>query len=473
MDKAFAVTGLDSVFKPKSIAVIGASHDPQKFSGMIIPGMLQVGYKGKIYPVNPNRSEICGLKCYKSVSAVPEGPELAVIAVPSSRALQTLAECIASGARASVVVSADIIYENGDAIEEEAKLLAGAREHGMRICGPNCEGAIYLSTGTWATFLSHPSPVQGDISLITHSGGVGEFVLHKMWERKIGVNGWVSPGNEIDLQVADYIEYFARDNETRAIAVFLEAARDGARFVKAARVAFEERKPLIALKVGKSERARIAAFTHTGAIAGKYGIYMGLFQQLGIIRARNLQELVDLPLALAWEPLASGNRVAVIADSGGMAALLADTLEQEGLRMPDLEPDTRSKMAEALPPKAKPANPLDITALVGAKEVASVLESLGNIVLQDKTCDILILGTSYWPESVYYEVLEALGRLFRVARDLSKPVLPLFTAISTKNHEGLLSRASDLRLPIFLTPEGVVGSARALSEYTESVRRGI
>ncbi len=466
-------TALDSVFKPESIAVIGASHDPQKFSGMIIPGMLQVGYNGRIYPVNPNRDEICGLKCYKSVSALPEAPELAVIAVPSSRARETLIECIRSGVRASVVVSADIEYETQDSIKEEMKLLSLARERGMRICGPNCEGAIHLSTGTWATFLSHPSPVRGDISLVTHSGGVGEFVLHKMWERRIGVNGWVSPGNEIDLQVADYIEYFAQDSETTAISMFLEAARDGPRFVKAARTAFQNRKPLVALKVGRSERARIAALSHTGAIAGKYGIYVGLFRQLGIVRARNLQELVDLPLALAWEPLPSGNRVAVIADSGGMAALLADTIDQEGLPMPDLEQDTRARMAEVLPDKARPANPLDITALVGAKEVATVLESLGNIVLQDRTVDILIIGTSYWPENVYDEVVEGLARLFKVAKDLSKPILPLFTAISPKNHEELLSRASDLKLPIFLAPEGAVAGARALAEYGESRRVGI
>lgn len=464
---------LDSIFRPKSIAVIGASHDPQKFSGMIIPGMLQVGYKGKIYPVNPNRDEICGLKCYKSVSALPEAPELAVLAVPSARAKETLTECIAAGAKATVVVSADIEYETADPVREEIELVARAHQCGMRICGPNCEGAIYLAKGTWATFLSHPSPQQGDIALITHSGGVGEFVLHKMWERKIGVSGWVSPGNEIDLQMADYIEYFAKDDETKAISIFLETARNGPKFAKAARLAFEQHKPLVALKVGRTEKARVAAFTHTGAIAGKYGIYLGLFRQLGIVRAKNLQELADLPLALAWEPLPAGNRVAVVADSGGMATLLADAIDQEGLAMPELEPQTRENMAQVLPKKAKPGNPLDITALVGAKEVAPVLESLGNIVLDDKTCDILIFGISYWPETVYFDVLDALGRLYKTAKDLSKPILTLFTAISTKNHQELLSRASDLKLPIYLTPEGAVAGARALAEYGESRREGI
>jgi acetyltransferase len=467
------LSSLDPVFKPTSIAVIGASHDPQKFSGMIIPGLVQVGYKGKIYPVNPNRDEICGLKCYKSVSALPEAPELAIVAVPSARARVTLNECIAAGAKASVVVSAGIEYESGDPIREETKLVAHARQRGMRICGPNCEGAIYLSTGTWATFLSYPSPKKGDVALITHSGGVGEFVLHKMWDRMIGASGWVSPGNEIDLQAADYIEYFAQDNETKAISIFLEAARDGPRFIKAARFAFEQQKPLVVLKVGRSERARIAALTHTGAIAGKHSVYVGLFRQLGIVRAKNLQELVDLPLALAWEPLPSGNRVAVIADSGGMAALLADIIDQEGLAMPDLEQQTRAEMARVLPRKAKVGNPLDITALVGATEVASVLESVGKIILQDKACDILIFGISYWPESVYFEVLTALGRLFKTAKDLSKPILPLFTAISTKSHQELLSRASDLKLPIYLTPEEATASARALAEYGGFRREGI
>src|SRR5208282_4961411 len=303
---------LDYLFKPESIAVIGSSDDPQKFSGSIIPGMFQVGYRGRIYPVNPKRTVISGLKCYESISSLPEVPQLAIIVIPSGGVKQALSQCIKAGVKASVVFTAEIRYESGS--EEQAAILAEASNNGMRICGPNCEGAIYLKTGTWATFLSHPSPLRGEIAFITQSGGVGEFVMHKSWERQLGISGWVSSGNEMDLQVADYIEYFARDRETKAISVFLEAARDGQKFIRAARLAFNEQKPLVVLKVGKSERARTAALTHTGAIAGKYDVYMGLFRQLGIVRARNLQELVELPMALAWEPLPAGKRVGVLAD---------------------------------------------------------------------------------------------------------------------------------------------------------------
>ncbi len=432
--------------------------------------MLQVGYGGRIYPINPKRAEILGLKCYESVASLPEIPQLALIAIPAAGVKQVLADCIRAGVKASVIITAEIQYETPDPKKEQAALVEEARKSGMRICGPNCEGVIYLGTGTWATFLAHPSPLRGEIAFVTQSGGVGEYVLHKLWERQVGVSGWVSSGNEMDLQVADYIEYFAHDRETKVISVFLEAARDGPKFIAAARLAFEQRKPLVILKVGRSEQGRKTALTHTGAIAGRYGVYMGLFRQLGIVRARTLQELIDLPLALAWEPIPAGNSVAIVADSGGMAAVFADQAAQEGLSIPSLRDDTREGLAELLPSEAKATNPLDITALVGPREVATVLESIGRIILNDATCDMLILGISYWPRGVFLEVVEALGKLHKTAGDLTKPVLPVFTAVTPKSHSDLLSRAAELRLPVYLMPEAAVASARALAEYSHARR---
>ncbi|MGO9646186.1 MAG: acetate--CoA ligase family protein [Candidatus Bathyarchaeia archaeon] len=465
-------SSLDYLFKPESIAVIGSSDDPQKFSGCIIPGMLQVGYGGRIYPVNPKRTMISGLKCYESISSLPEAPQLAMIVIPSGAVKQVLSQCIKAGVRASIVFTAEIRYES-DSKQEQAAILAEAGNNGMRICGPNCEGVIYLKTGTWATFLSHSSPLRGEIAFITQSGGVGEFVLHKSWERQLGISGWVSSGNEMDLQVADYIEYFARDRETKAISVFLETARDGQKFIRAARLAFNEQKPLVVLKVGKSERAKAAALTHTGAIAGKYGVYMGLFRQLGIVSARNLQELVELPMALAWEPLPAGKRVGVLADSGGIAVLLADQIAQEGLAIQDFEDETKARLMEILGPNAKVVNPLDITALAGPREIVGILESVGESMLDDKTCDMLVFVVSYWPQHIYYEALEALGRLFKTARSISKPILPVFTAITPKTHSDLLARAAELKLPIYLSPEPAVASARALFDYSEARREGL
>lgn len=467
------LSDLDPLFKPESIAVIGASHDPEKFSGWIIPGMLQLGYKGRIYPINPKRTEISGIKCYESLNSLPEVPELALITIPATGVKRVLSDCIRLGVKASIIITAEIRYETGDASNEQIEILERARRNGMRICGPNCEGVIYLSTGTWATFLSHPSPIRGEIAFIAQSGGVGEYVLNKLWERQVGASGWVSSGNEMDLQVADYIEYFARDDETKVISVFLEAARDGPKFIRVARLAFEEKKPLVILKVGKSEHAQRTALTHTGAIAGRFGVYMGLFRQLGIVTARNLQELVELPMALAWEPLPSGNRVGVIADSGGMAAVFADQIEHEHLILPDLEEHTRGRLLKVLPPMAKASNPLDITAMVGPKEIVGVLKEAGGILLNDTTCDMLLIGVSYWPRTVFFEALEALGELHKTAKSLAKPLIPVFTAITPKTHSDLLTRAAELKLPIYLTPESAVASARALTEYSEARREGI
>jgi acyl-CoA synthetase (NDP forming) len=464
---------LDYLFKPDSIAVVGGSDDPQKFSGWIIPGMLQAGYKGRIYPVNPKRSQISGLKCYGSISDLAEVPQLALIVTPSGSVKQVLEECVNAGVRASIVITADIKFHEGDAKHEEAALVAKARASGMKICGPNCEGVIYPKNGTWATFLSHPSPIGGEIAFVTQSGGVGEFLLHKLWERQVGTSGWVSSGNEIDLQVADYIEYFAKDEETRAISVFLEAARDGQKFMHAARLAFEEQKPLVVLKVGRTEQARATALTHTGAIAGKYGVYLGLFRQLGIVRARSIQELIELPIALAWEPLPAGKRVGVLADSGGIAALFADLIAQDGLSLPDFDGDTKAKLSQVLPPKASATNPLDITALVGPKEIVGILESVGETMLAAAAIDMLVFCVSYWPSGVFDEALETIGRLHRAGKDAGKPLIPVFTAITTKTHSQLLAKAADMKLPVYLTPEAAVASARGLYEYSEARRTGL
>lgn len=452
------------------MAVIGASHDPEKFSGMIIPGLLQAGYRGKIYPVNPNREEICGVRCYRSIVSLPETPQLALLAVSGSRARETLRECIAAGVRACVVIAAEIEYETPGIQGEQAALVAQAREHGTRICGPNCEGAIYLGTGTWATFLRHASPIKGEIAFVTQSGGIAEFLLYNMWGKKVGLSGWVSSGNEIDLQLTDYIEYFVKDNDTRAISIFLEAARDGPKFIKAARLAFEERKPLVVLKVGRSERAREAAFSHTGAIAGRYGVYAGLFRQLGIVRAKNLQDLVDMPLALTRAPLPAGNRVGIVVDSGGLGALLADALEQESLTASCFDQQTRLSLTKILPAKEKATNPLDITALVSPREAAEVLHSISKTILADENCDMLIVAMGNWSEAVLFDMIEGLSK---VVRQHEKPVLPVFTAIPSTAYDKLLSRAAELRLPIYFTPEAAVSSARALYQYGEFQRNGI
>ena len=463
-------SSLDYLFKPESIAVIGSSDDPQKFSGCIIPGMLQVGYEGRIYPVNPKRTMISGLNCYKSITSLPETPELAIIAIPGEGAKQVISECFKAGVRASVVFTAGIQYDSKQAaISTEAS----SSKNRMRVCGPNCEGVIYLKNRTWATFLSHPSPRRGEIAFITQSGGVGEFLMHKSWERKLGISGWVSSGNEIDLQVADYIEYFAKDEETKTISVFLETARDGQKFIRAARLAFNEQKPLVVLKVGRSEAARLAALTHTGAISGRHDVYVALFRQLGIVRARNIHELIELPMTLAWEPLPAGKRVGVLADSGGIAVLLADQIVQEGLALHEFRDETRARLTKILGPNVKVANPLDVTALAGPQEIVRILESVGECMLSDKRCDMLVVVVSYWPRHVYFEALETLGRLFKAARRFSKPLLPVFTAITVSTHSDLLTLAADLKFPIYLSPESAVASARALFDYSEARREGL
>jgi acyl-CoA synthetase (NDP forming) len=434
---------------------------------MIIPGLLHAGFSGRIYPVNPRRREIGSLKCYSSVTEIPEETDLACIIVPSSAVRDVLIECIEKGVKAAIVVTASIDF--GDQ-EEKAKFVETARENGMRICGPNCEGVISLHSGNWATFLTHSSPVKGNISVITESGGIGEFVLHKMWERRIGLASWVSSGNELDLQVADYIEYFATDEETKAMSVFLEGARDGKKFIRAARLAAKENKPIVAMKVGTSEKGKLAVLSHTGALAGAHGVYEGLFRQLGIVGARDVQDMIDLPIALAWQPMPKGDRVGVITDSGGVSALLADCLEEEGLQIPTLSQNTLKQLSDILPPQAKAKNPLDITAAIYPADLPGIVKSVGRLFADDESCDIVVVAISYWPTDVYRETLKSLRELSHELGDVGKPILIVFTAITPGANTELFEESSAARLPLYLHPEKAVKAAKALYRYAKFSR---
>lgn len=459
-----ALEAVKALLNPSTVAVIGASKDPRKFSGTVIPNLIDGGFKGKIYPVNPRRTQILGLKCYPSVKDVPDGVSVACIVTPSRVVPRVVEECTEKEVKVSVIITSGFGETGAEGKKVQDEIMKIARRGGMRICGPNCEGFVSPVTNTWMTMYSGMKPKLGNIALVTQSGGIGEFILLHMRERGVGLSHWISSGNEIDIQISDYIKYFAQDPYTQVISLFIESVRDGERFKEAAELAAVMKKPIVALKVGKSEKANLAALSHTGALTGSDDVYTAVFKQLGVIRVFNLDELFKTPMALVWQPLLKGDRIGLVTDSGGIAGLLADALEDAGLTLPNLTDETLQKLREILPAAATPKNPLDLTAAVTPEQYCeNVINSLG-AVAGDNRVDAIIIVITWWPKSIIAKIFDGIVKKARRIRELGKPVVMCFTE-TTPTLLKIAEKAAENKIPLYIQPEKAVTAMKAMADY--------
>jgi acyl-CoA synthetase (NDP forming) len=471
-----SLEAIKSMLNPRSIAIIGASEDPAKLSGLIIPNLIRGGFKGKIYPVNPKRAKILGLTCYSSVKIVPEDVTIALIIVPRHTVLETLNECADKGIKVALILTAGFGELGAEGKKIEKEMIRLARKAGMRICGPNCEGLISMATSTWLSTMIPLKPVSGDIALITQSGGVGEYVISGLWERGVGISHWISSGNEADLNISDYIEYLVQDPYTRVIAIFVESIRDGDKFRKVAEMAAAAEKPIVALKVGKSEKGKLTALSHTGALAGSDEVYDAVFKQLGIIRVRHIEDLVTTPMAFSWQPLVRGNKVCVISLSGGIACLWADDLCDAGLELPDLSKDTLLKLKELLPHEATIKNPLDMTAVAFFQNIERLDEFVEPL---SKDCDSILL---YIPDLVLTDKTLMKAFIARVQsgiikaaekmRKTGKPFLLCSTASTRYAYPEFIRSLIKHKIPIY-EPHMAVEALRAMVRYRGFLNRSM
>jgi acyl-CoA synthetase (NDP forming) len=466
-----AFEAIRALLNHTSVAVIGASSDTTKFSGMIVPHLIEAGFQGKIYPVNPRRTEILGLRCYPSVKEIPGVVDLACIITPPGVVPSVVKESAEKGVKIALIITAGFGEAGAEGKKIQSEIVKVARKGGMRICGPNSEGVILLVTNTWVALFSGVKPVLGEVAVVTQSGGIGEFALFHMWERGLGASHWISSGNEADLEISDYVEYLVQDPHTKVISLFIEGVRDGERFKKAVEMAAKARKPVIALKVGRSEKATLTAKSHTGALTGSDEVYDAVFKQLGIIRALKLEELFEIPMALAWQPLPKSNKVGVITDSGGMACLIADALEEAGLRLPDFTNETLKKLGELLPPEATAKNPLDLTAAVTPEEHAENVAKCVDIIAGDDQVDALIAVITWWPAATIAQISENLIKKAKRVRELDKPLLVCLTAVTTPIFLELAETFAKNKIPLYTTPEKTVTAMKAMVNYRKFLRK--
>jgi acyl-CoA synthetase (NDP forming) len=357
---------LTPLFSPRSVAVLGASSDPTRISGRPIAYMKAQGFQGGLYPINPNRTEVQGLKAYPSVADLPETPDVAIVAIAAEIAEQSITELAERGVKAAVMFTAGFaeMDETGEAAQN--RMVAVARKHGMRILGPNCLGVFDARTAYYATFSSSFDsgwPVPGRIGIASQSGAYGTHLYTLARNRGIGASLCIMTGNESDVTVGECIGWLAENPEVDVIAVYAEGIREAPGLIAAFEAARAARKPIIMQKVGHSELGTKAAKSHTASIAGDDAVTEAVMAEFGVVRARNSEEMLDIAHTATRRIYPARNTLGVITVSGGAGVLISDTADAVGLPMPEMPADTQ-KMLRDLVPFCAPRNPVDATAQV-------------------------------------------------------------------------------------------------------------
>ena len=359
---------LDSLFSPDSIAVIGASQNPQKVGGMPVHLLGRLGYTGAVWPVNPAAAEVQGLKAYASVADLPGPADMAIVAVPAAGVEQVIEELIAQRARSAVVLSSGFAEMGAQGAAVQARIAARARDAGLALLGPNCLGVMNLRRNVFATFSPAPLagvPQAGCVAIVSQSGAFGAYAYSLARKGGLGLSHWVTTGNEAALSVADVIDWLADDADTKVILAYIEGTRDGTALQRALTKARAAGKPVIVTKVGRTEAGARAAMSHTASLSGEDAVYQAVFDATGAIRARTVEEMFRLGQAFSIGSPPAGRRLAIVTVSGGVGTLMADAASDAGLELPPL-PGHLGDALRARIPFCATDNPVDVTGQVTA-----------------------------------------------------------------------------------------------------------
>lgn len=419
----FPTTDLQRLIHPRSIALVGASDRASSIGERTLTNLVTHSqFAGDVYLVNPGKTEIRGLRCWPDVASLPDTPDVAVVVVPASGVLEVLEQCAARGVRFAIVLSSGFGEAGADGERAQERMQAIARQSGMRVYGPNCPGLTNVNARLGLTF----SPsfrhdlVKGPIGLATQGGGLGRNVMQAM-ERGIGIGLWASTGNEVDLQVADFIHYMADAPDIKVIATLLEGIKDGARFAAAVQRAAANGKPVVALKVGRSEYGRRAAQSHTASLTGSAEVNSAVFRQLGVIEVHDIDELVDTAWLLSRAMPDGRDALAIYCSSGGTSALTADAVGAEGLTLATFAPDTTETLRASLPDYAAIGNPVDTTAVVLSD--ATVVEKTLGAVASDPNVGLVVVPITL----DYGETTTRMARnIVNAQRATATPIVPIW-----------------------------------------------
>jgi acetyl coenzyme A synthetase (ADP forming)-like protein len=451
-----AAASMRPFFEPRAVAVVGANREPGRIGSETLRNLRQTGYTGTLVAVHPDAGSIDGVAAYPSVSAIPFAIDLAVIVVPASRVAPIVDECIAKGVKALVVISAGFGEIGGAGTAMEAALVERIRDAGIRMIGPNCMGIINTDPAfnLNATF-SPVYPPAGRVAFSTQSGALGVAILDYVRTLNLGISSFASIGNKADVSGNDLIQYWAEDPRTDVILLYLESFGNPKKFGQIAR-RVGRRKPIVAVKAGRSSAGARAASSHTGARATSDALVDTLLRQAGVIRTHTLEELFDVATLLASQPVPAGRRVAIVTNAGGPAILAADACEAHGLELPALAAGTVEALRAFLPPAASVANPVDMIASAGADHYRQAIE----LVAADPNVDSLIVIFIPPLPSAAAEVADAIGA---AAAASGKPVVATFMGA-----QGPVPLAP---VPAYMFPESAAVALSRVTQYGEWLQK--
>ena len=469
-------------FEPRSVAVVGASRKVTKAGHIIFKNFVDNKrrgvFKGELYPVNPHEQTILGYKCYPSITEIDEEIELVVIVVPAEVVPKVMKESAAKGVKAAVIISAGFGEVGNHELEEKVKVIA--KNAGIRVLGPNCLGVYDSHTGVDMLFLPEtktiitgdkvvatPRPMSGHITIVTQSGAFGAAALDYLTGKQLGISKFVSFGNKCDVDESEMLSYLLHDDTTRVILLYAESIDAGRKFMEVARKV-TMKKPVVALKSGKTKAGARAAMSHTGAIAGSDEIYDSVFTQVGIMRARDMEEFFDMGKALAFQPPATGKNVAVITDAGGPGIMAVDECVSRGLNVQKFSKETNQKFEELkregkIPLFATNLNPVDLTGSATSK----MFEYGTKILLEDpEVHGIIVLGLHHLPALQE----DFIDRVANLSKNYTKPMVACDIG-ETEMALYIRSRFDKFGIPAYFSPEDAARAMVALVNYGIYLRK--
>ncbi len=403
---SFKTADMRAVLDPDSVVVIGASRNPTKVGHAMLKNLITGGYSGKLFAVNPNADSILGVKCYKSITAIPQKIDCAMIAVPAEDVNQVMEECGKKGVKGAIIISGGF-KEIGE-WERENKLAEISRKYGIAVIGPNCLGIVNMKKHIDCIFLptyKMKRPNFGKISFITQSGAVGSTILDLVGESNIGVSKFISYGNAAVLDESDLLRYLREDEDTAVIVIYIEGVKNGRIFYEELRKTCAV-KPVVVLKAGKGTLAAGAAKSHTGALAGDYKVFQSMLRQAGAVEAENLPELFNLS-KIFLQPLPKGDRIFVLTNGGGDGVLAVDAIEKNGLRLAEISAKMRAKLKKVLPSHVVVGNPFDLTGDADSKRYGMALNEIVNEEGVDAIIAITLFQTAGLGSEVVNTVIDA------------------------------------------------------------------
>ena len=461
-------TDLARFFSPRSIAIIGASQDLISISGQPLKHLLAHKYPGKLYPVNPKYQEVLGVKCYPSIAALPETPELALVLINAARVADALRECGKLGVPYAIVFSSGFSETGGEGVTMQGELAAIAAEYDIGIIGPNCQGMINPAGPVYAGFGSifGADYEPGRVSMVSQSGGFGFSVMNlAALDGGVDFRQMVTTGNEIGVSSLDFMNYFIDDEHTDIIVGYIEGLKDAHRLIETGKRALEKKKPIFAWKVGNTEQGQKAAASHTANLGGATALYKAAFRQAGIIQVDDIQDVVDYSRAFQCGKLPKGNRVAIITISGGAGILMTDECVSRGMQVPQLSAATTEKLRAIVPSFGSLINPVDVTAAIFSD--LSMIGRTLHAVLDDPNVDSIAMINA----SLMGDLAVSVAReIVAVAQHTDKPIFLTWSARDSAAPEAYAMLDAQ-KIPHYKSPVRCGRALSALSWYAEALRR--